>query len=105
MNDTITLSQIEELRAAIATRTAYRPKIGLILGSGLGSLADTIEQPVSILYSDLPHWPVSTVVGHQGRLVLGRLENKEVVVMQGRAHFYEGYSMAQVTLPIRALQR
>lgn len=105
MNDKTTMSQIEELTAAIAVRTTYRPKICMILGSGLGSLADTVEKPVSIPYSELPHWPVSTVVGHQGRLVIGRLENQDVVVMQGRAHYYEGYSMAQITLPVRALQR
>lgn len=105
MTDTITMSQIEELRAAIAARTSYQPKIGLILGSGLGALADSVEKPVSIPYGDLPYWPVSTVIGHQGRLVFGYLEDKAVVVMQGRVHYYEGYSMAQVTLPVRALQR
>jgi purine-nucleoside phosphorylase len=105
MNETITISQIDELSAAIAARTTYRPKIGIILGSGLGSLVDAVEQPLSVPYDDLPYWPASTVVGHHGRLVFGRLENYEVVLMQGRAHYYEGYSMARITLPIRALQR
>jgi purine-nucleoside phosphorylase len=105
MTDTITMSQIEEMRDAIAARTAFHPKIGLILGSGLGSLVDAVQRPDFIPFSDLPHWPVSTVVGHQGRLALGLLENQEIAVMQGRTHFYEGYSMAQITLPVRALQR
>lgn len=105
MTDTITMSQIEELRAAIEARTVYRPKICIILGSGLGSLVDVIEQPEFIPYANLSHWPLSTVVGHQGRLVFGHLEGQDVAVMQGRVHFYEGYSMAEVTLPIRALQR
>lgn len=105
MTDMITMSQIDELRTAIEARTVYRPKTGIILGSGLGSLVDAIEQPEYIPYANLPHWPLSTVVGHQGRLVFGHLEGLDVVVMQGRVHFYEGYSMAQITLPIRALQR
>ncbi len=105
MNETITLTQIDETKAAIAARTAFRPRIALILGSGLGGLADAVEHPTLIPYNEIPNWPVSTVIGHSGRLVIGKLEGKEVVVMQGRAHYYEGYSMAQVTLPVRALQR
>jgi purine-nucleoside phosphorylase len=77
----------------------------MILGSGLGSLADTIETPDFIPYTELPGWPVSTVMGHQGRLVIGALEGQDVLVMQGRTHYYEGYSMAQIGLPVRVMQR
>ena len=101
----VTLQEIDEVAAAIRARTRYQPKIGLILGSGLGGLADSIEDPDLIAFHDLPHWPKSTVPGHVGRLVIGELENQSVLVMQGRIHFYEGYSMSQVTLPIRAMQR
>ncbi|MGY0209244.1 purine-nucleoside phosphorylase [Bacillus subtilis] len=80
------------------------PEIGLILGSGLGVLADEIENPVAIPYEDIPHFPVSTVEGHAGQLVFGDLEGKRVVAMQGRFHFYEGYSMEQVTFPVRVLK-
>jgi purine-nucleoside phosphorylase len=105
MNEYFTLAQIDETAAAVRERTDKVPKIGLILGSGLGSLAEAIENPTKIPYHQLPHWPVSTVVGHVGQLVLGQLQGQPVVVMQGRAHYYEGYSMAQVTLPVRVMQR
>jgi purine-nucleoside phosphorylase len=101
----VTLKEIDEVVASIQTRTQYSPKIGLILGSGLGGLADSIKKPDLIPFNDLPHWPHSTVPGHVGQLVIGELENQAVLVMQGRIHFYEGYSMSQVTLPIRAMQR
>ncbi len=76
---------------------------GLILGSGLGELADEIEQPVVISYDEIPHFPVSTVVGHAGKLVYGTLSGKKVLAMQGRFHFYEGHSMATVTYPVRVM--
>ena len=79
--------------------------IGLILGTGLGGLAEAIQQPTIIPYSELPGWPISTVQGHAGRLVLGELDGQSLLVMQGRIHFYEGYDMAQVTLPVRVMQR
>ena len=79
------------------------PEIGLVLGSGLGTLANEIENPVIIPYEKIPHWPQSTVHGHSGNLVLGTLEGKAVVAQQGRAHFYEGYTMKQVTFPIRIM--
>ena len=104
MNEFVTLAEIEETKAAIAARTTYRPRIALILGSGLGGLADAVEKPDYLPYTELPNWPLSTVQGHKGQLVIGLLEGKEVVVMQGRAHYYEGYSMSQITLPIRAFQ-
>jgi purine-nucleoside phosphorylase len=77
----------------------------VILGSGLNSVADAIKDPDVIPFGDLPHFPASTVVGHKGRLLLGELETQTVLVMQGRVHFYEGYSMAEVTLPVRMMQR
>ncbi len=100
-----TLAQIDEVADVVRRCTHHQPKIALILGSGLGGLADSIQGPDFIPYGNLPHWPKSTVGGHAGRLVIGALENQPVMVMQGRVHFYEGYSMAQVTLPIRVMQR
>ena len=99
------LEQIDEIVRALEGRTKQHPRIGIILGSGLNGLADSVQTPDVIPFGDLPHFPVSTVFGHAGRLVIGELEGKAVLVMQGRIHFYEGYSMAQVTLPIRAMQR
>ena len=78
--------------------------MGIILGTGLGGLADEIECPVEIRYEDIPHFPVSTVATHAGKLILGRLGGKEVIVMQGRFHYYEGYSMKQITFPIRVMR-
>ncbi|WP_251555411.1 purine-nucleoside phosphorylase [Neobacillus muris] len=81
------------------------PKIGLILGSGLGVLADEIDQAVKIPYKEIPDFPVSTVEGHAGQLVFGNLSGVEVVAMQGRFHFYEGYSMEKVTFPVRVMKQ
>lgn len=89
---------------AIRQRTNQQPTIGLILGSGLGQLVDEVSNADSIPYDQLPHWPRSTVLGHAGRLVVGHLEGQTVLVMQGRAHFYEGYTMQQVTLPVRVMK-
>ncbi len=83
---------------------AVEPEVGLILGSGLGPLAEEVENPLAIPYSEIPHFPVSTVAGHAGRLVLGRLAGRQVAVMQGRFHYYEGYSLAEVTFPVRVLK-
>ncbi|HEX2938458.1 MAG TPA: purine-nucleoside phosphorylase [Ruminiclostridium sp.] len=93
-------SELEEAKDYIRKITKIRPTVGLILGSGLGELAQEIESPVSIFYGDIPHFPVSTVPGHKGCLVLGRLGGRDVVCMQGRFHFYEGYSMKQVVFPV-----
>src|SRR5574339_480031 len=101
----VTLEQIDEAADAIRQRTSYRPRVGLILGSGLNALADSVQKADSIPYGELPNWPVSTVQGHAGRLVIGELEGQTVFVMQGRVHFYEGYSMSQVTLPVRVMLR
>jgi len=89
----------------ILARTALRPTIGIVLGSGLGSFADQIENPAVIPFADIPHFPQSTVPGHSGRLVIGAVAGTPVAVMQGRVHAYEGYSSDQVTLPIRVLGR
>ncbi len=105
MSDTISLAQIDQVAQAIRTRLPLQPRVAIILGSGLGSLADAVEDAFPIPYGEIPSWPVSTVFGHHGRLVAGQLEKLPVVVMQGRVHYYEGYSMAQVTLPVRVFQR
>ena len=80
------------------------PEVALVLGSGLGSLAEEVERPVVLPYEDLPNFPVSTAPGHSGRLVAGRLAGKEVVLLAGRFHYYEGYTMQQVTFPIRVMK-
>ncbi|HEX5840529.1 MAG TPA: purine-nucleoside phosphorylase [Anaerolineales bacterium] len=101
----ITLEQIDQAADAVRERTAYKPRVAFILGSGLNGLADAVQKPDIIPFGDLPHMPVSTVHGHMGRLVIGELEGQVVYVMQGRVHFYEGYTMGQVTLPVRIMQR
>ncbi len=105
MNDYFTLAEIDKIVASIQEKSTYHPRIGMILGSGLGSLADSIQNPTIIPYADLAPWPVSTVQGHQGRLVLGNIEGQTCIVMQGRAHYYEGYSIAQIGLPVRVMGR
>ena len=105
MTNFVTLEQIDEAVDAVRNRSSYRPRVGLILGSGLNSLADSVSKPDIIPYNELPNWPISTVHGHAGRLVIGELEGQPVLVMQGRVHFYEGYSMSQVTLPVRVMLR
>jgi purine-nucleoside phosphorylase len=98
-----TRTDYEQAVSIIRERTALMPAIGLVLGSGLGSLADTLENRVTIPYEDIPGWPLSTVHGHSGQLVIGKLEGQMVIAQQGRAHFYEGYTMEQVTFPIRVM--
>lgn len=88
----------------IGKRTRHRPEIGLVLGSGLNSLADTITSADVIPYREIPNFPVSTVEGHAGELVIGQVAGKTVLAMRGRAHYYEGYSMQQVTLPVRVMR-
>lgn len=105
MKAEFTLAHYDEAAALIRSRTNHQPVIGLVLGSGLGPLAEQIEQADIIPYSEIPHFPISTVASHAGRLVIGRLAGAIVCAMQGRFHFYEGYSMAQVTLPIRVMAR
>jgi purine-nucleoside phosphorylase len=105
MGKYFTLEEIDSLANIVRNRISSKPNIAMILGSGLGPLAEAVEEPTIIPYGDLPNWPVSTVIGHEGSLVIGKLEDQDVIVMQGRVHYYEGYSMNQVTLPIRVLQR
>ena len=105
MQNFITLSQIDSAAQTIKNQIQIQPLVGIILGSGLNDLADSVQNPVHISYSDLPNFPVSTVHGHAGRFVIGMLEDKPVLVMQGRIHYYEGYTMGQVTLPVRVMQR
>ena len=100
-----TLAAYDEAAEFIRQRTGLQPKVGLILGSGLGPLAEQVADAVVLPYDEIPHFPVSTVQGHAGRLVIGRLAGQCVCVMQGRFHFYEGYSMQQLTLPVRVMQR
>ncbi|HLO15952.1 MAG TPA: purine-nucleoside phosphorylase [Anaerolineales bacterium] len=105
MTTFVTLEQIDQAAEAIRKLISSHPRVGLILGSGLNSLADSVQKADIIPYSDLPNWPISTVQGHAGRLVIGELEGQPVLVMQGRIHFYEGYSMSQITLPVRVMLR
>ena len=98
------LEQIKSSADFILKQSKYKPEIGLILGSGLGSIGDTIEDAEYYNYSDIPNFPTSTVEGHAGRLVIGKLCGKVVVAMQGRFHYYEGYSLEKVTFPVRVMK-
>ncbi len=105
MQNFISLVKIDEIVQKIKNQTSLQPVVGIILGSGLSGLADSVQNAVYIAYSDLPNFPVSTVHGHVGRFVIGELEGKPVLVMQGRIHYYEGYTMGEITLPVRVMQR
>jgi len=105
MDTFLTLHNIDVTTEFIKKKIAFLPKVGLILGSGLGGLADEVKKPVLLDYKDIPNWPLSTIHGHMGRLVIGELFGVPAMVMQGRTHYYEGYPMDQVTLPIRVMQR
>ena len=100
----MTYESILEAKNFIAGKLNAIPDTAIILGSGLSPLAEKIEKPVVIPYKDIPHFPVSTVKGHKGNLVAGLLKNKMVLCMQGRFHYYEGYTMQEVTFPIRVMQ-
>ena len=96
--------QVSDAAAHLRSRLGtFRPRLGIVLGSGLGAVADAVTDPVIIPYSEIPHFPQSTVEGHSGRIVAGRLGGIPVIVMQGRVHYYEGYTPAQVTFPMRVL--
>ncbi len=99
------IKRIDEALEVIKKRIDRIPDVAVVLGSGLGGLADSIENPVIIPYADIPHWPKSTAPGHAGRLVAGNFGGKFVVAMQGRLHVYEGYSMDQVVFPVRVFAR
>ncbi len=105
MDDFVTLSMIDKAVSVIQNRITPIPEVGLILGTGLGDLAESVKPAEIIPYSDIPHWPKSTIQGHKGRLVIGTLEGKPVFIMQGRAHYYEGYSMPIIGFPVRVMVR
>lgn len=98
------LSQIKQTADYIASKVNKLPKTAIILGTGLGELVNHIEISTSLPYQEIPNFPVSTVEGHNGRLIFGKLGNKEIMAMQGRFHFYEGYDMKQVTFPVRVMK-
>jgi len=95
---------IKEVAAFLQSKGITSPDTGIVLGTGLGKLVSEIDIEVAIEYADIPHFPVSTVESHQGRLIYGNLEGHKVLAMQGRFHIYEGYSLQQVTLPIRVMK-
>ncbi|MBN1212411.1 MAG: purine-nucleoside phosphorylase, partial [candidate division Zixibacteria bacterium] len=103
-----TIEELNKMRAEavvfIQSQVKFDPKIGIILGTGLGSLVDGIEMVGTVAYDQIPHFPVSTVESHAGRLLFGNLRGKPVVCMQGRFHFYEGYSFKQIAFPVRVLK-
>jgi purine-nucleoside phosphorylase len=96
--------QIQEAAEFLRSKTSHQPTVGIILGSGLGGLVNDIEQAQSIDYQEIPHFPVSTVKGHAGKLVFGRIAGVSVVAMAGRFHYYEGYTMQQLTFPVRVMK-
>ncbi len=98
------LEKIKETVDYIFSQTHLKPKVGVILGTGLGGLTKEIQITHTISYKDIPHFPVSTVEGHQGNMIFGTLGDQPIVAMQGRFHFYEGYSMTEVTYPIRVMK-
>ena len=104
MGDFLTAQDIEKAAQQVQKRSKKKPRVGLILGSGLGPLAESVEKPDLIPYADIPGWPISSVPGHVGRLVIGTLETQLVIVMQGRTHYYEGYDMPRLGLPVRVMQ-
>ncbi|GAA5020837.1 purine nucleoside phosphorylase [Marivirga lumbricoides] len=100
----VSIEQIKEATIYIQSVVDYKPEVGIILGTGLGALVEDIEIHQKISYKDIPNFPVSTVETHSGFLIFGELSGKKVVAMQGRFHYYEGYSMQQVTMPVRVMK-
>jgi purine-nucleoside phosphorylase len=100
-----TAERVAEAAAAIRARASLRPRVVVILGSGLGDLADEVESPTIVPYAQIPNFPVSTVRGHAGQLVIGHLHGTPVAAMRGRVHFYEGYSLREVTFPVRVMDQ
>ena len=98
------LEKIQETAAYLKGKMHTSPETAIILGTGLGSLANEITEKYEIKYSDIPNFPVSTVEGHSGKLIFGKLGNKDIMAMQGRFHYYEGYSMKEVTFPVRVMR-
>ena len=98
------LERIQETAAFLKDKMHTRPETAIILGTGLGSLVNEIEDKYEISYETIPHFPISTVEGHSGKLIFGKLGKKDILAMQGRFHFYEGYAMTEVTFPIRVMK-
>ena len=98
------LERIQETAAFLKDKMHTRPETAIILGTGLGSLVNEIEDKYEISYETIPHFPISTVEGHSGKLIFGKLGKKDILAMQGRFHFYEGYAMTEVTFPIRVMR-
>lgn len=99
------LSQIKEASEFIQKKVKYKPEVGIILGTGLGNrFVDKINNPVIINYNAIPHFPITTVATHKGQLVVGEISGKQVMVMRGRLHYYEGYQMGQIALPVRVMK-
>lgn len=98
------LKKIKETTQWLADNSATKPRIGIVLGSGLGNLSKKIEVETEIPYSSIPHFPVSTVEGHAGSLIFGKFAGQDIVAMKGRFHYYEGYSMEQIVFPIRVMK-
>ena len=96
--------QVQKAAQAVHSRWAGRPRVGIILGTGLGGLTEEIRTEASIAYSDVPHFPAATAPSHKGQLVCGQLAGQTVVAMEGRFHYYEGYSAAELTLPVRVMR-
>ncbi len=96
--------KIQETVAFIRQRAQQNPSVAIILGSGLGGLMDVVRKEVEISYKDIPHFPLSTVVGHDGKLIFGTIGSKQVVMMAGRFHYYEGYSMEELSFPVRVMK-
>ncbi len=99
------VQQIDNAIEYIRSHTSIEPQIGIILGTGLGGLVQEIDIEITLSYKDIPHFPLSTVETHEGKLIIGKLAGKSVIAMQGRFHYYEGYSMKQITFPVRVMAR
>jgi purine-nucleoside phosphorylase len=96
--------RIQDAAAAVSGRSSLRPRTGIVLGTGLGDLADAMQVDAVVPYEEIPHFVKSTTIGHKGNFVLGTLSGKPVITMQGRLHYYEGYSMQEITFPIRVMR-
>ncbi|MEM6803428.1 MAG: purine-nucleoside phosphorylase [Bacteroidota bacterium] len=96
--------KLQEALEYISKQINSKPKIGIVLGTGLGRLVDEIDQEKALPYNFIPHFPISTVESHFGKLIFGKIGDKEVVAMQGRFHYYEGYNMQEITFPIRIMK-
>ena len=99
------LNRIDSITQFLKNKIPFSPKVGIILGTGLGGLVEKIEIEQTIPYDEIPDFPLSTVEGHKGKLILGKLSNTNVIAMQGRFHFYEGYSIQEVTMPVRVMKK